>query len=80
MHTIDHVGEIFCTPILSEFISAWISLFSRSPKARLAWQMHTGRTTKSYSKTRWWSRYEVINKLLEMLGGRTTVTWAHLLS
>ena len=27
-HTLDHVGENFKTPILNEFISAWINLFS----------------------------------------------------
>ena len=29
-HTIDHVGEKFETPVLDEFMSAWISLFARS--------------------------------------------------
>ena len=31
-HTIDRVGEQFCTPHLSEFITSWISLFSHSSK------------------------------------------------
>ena len=31
-HTMDHVGERFCTPTLNEFITAWIELFSHSPK------------------------------------------------
>ena len=37
-HTIDHVGERFHIPMLDEFVSAWILLFSHSPKARLAWR------------------------------------------
>ena len=44
--TIDHVGERFCTPMLDEFISAWILLFSHSPKARLAWRIRTGHSIK----------------------------------
>lgn len=36
-HTIDHVGEKFNTQVQKEFTSAWISLFSRSPKSKLAW-------------------------------------------
>lgn len=31
-HTIDHVGERFQTPFLSEFGTSWISLFAHSPK------------------------------------------------
>lgn len=41
-HTIDHVGERFCTPHLTEFVSAWINLFSHSHKARLVRQSRTG--------------------------------------
>ena len=37
-HTIDRVGEHFKTPILSEFSTSWIMLFSHSPKAKLLWK------------------------------------------
>ena len=52
-HTLDLVGEHVNIPILNEFTTHWISLFSHSPKVRLAWRT---RTTPSYSITRWWSR------------------------
>lgn len=64
-HTIDHVGDNFKTPILSEFISAWINLFSRSPKL---WKSKTGRSMSSYSTTRWWSKWEVIKQVLLYFG------------
>ena len=67
-HTIDHVGERFHTPALNKFVTAWITLFSHSPKARLAWHTRTGRSVKTFSKTRWWSRWEVVNQLLELFG------------
>ena len=34
-HTVNHVGENFKTPVLTEFTSGWINLFSHSPKTRL---------------------------------------------
>ena len=67
-HTMDHVGDRFHTPTLDVFVSAWMMLFSHSPKARLCWSARTGRAVKSFSKTRWWSRWEVVNQLLELFG------------
>lgn len=32
-HTIHHVGEKLVTPVLDEFVSAWVLLFSHSPKS-----------------------------------------------
>ena len=61
-HTIDHVGSKFKTPVLVDFTSSWISLFSHSPKCRLLWKTRTGRSMKSYSSTRWWSKWEVMKQ------------------
>ena len=63
-HTIDRVGQHFKTPILSEFSTSWIMLFSHSPKAKLLWKEQTGKAMISYSATRWWSRWEVLHQLL----------------
>ena len=67
-HTIDRVGEHFKTPVLSEFSTSWIMLFSHSPKAKLLWREQTGRAMISYSATRWWSRWEVFHQLLVQFG------------
>ena len=56
-HTIDHVGDNFDTPVLYDFGTTWVSLFSHSPKAHLLWRSRTGIAMRSYSKTRWWSRW-----------------------
>ena len=56
-HTIDNVGGHFKTPVLTDFTSWWISLFSHSPKTRLLWKTRTGRSMMTYSSTRWWSKY-----------------------
>jgi hypothetical protein len=67
-HTLDHVGEHMQTPILEKFFRAWISLFSRSPKTRLLWKGQTGLSCPSYSSTRWWSLFEVVNHLFCSFG------------
>ena len=47
-HTLDHVGEHFNTPALDAFMKVWISMFSRSPKSKLAWTTKTGLSIPSY--------------------------------
>lgn len=78
-HTIDHVGERMATPVLDEFSRGWVNMFSRSPKAKLAWRSRTGISPCSYSPTRWWSRFEVLRQLHDTFGDvpdflRTDVT------
>ena len=63
-HTIDRVGQHFKTPIISEFSTSSIMLFSHSPEAKLLWKEQTGKAMISYSATRWWSRWEVLHQLL----------------
>ena len=67
-HTIDRVGEHFSTPNLSEFITSWISLFSHSPKNRILWRDQTGKSMATFSATRWWSRWEVIEQVAVQFG------------
>jgi len=67
-HTIDHVGEHFVMPNLSEFMTGWINLFSHSPKTRMIWKELTERSMGSYSATRWWSRWELMEQLLVQFG------------
>ena len=63
--SIDRVGEQFKVPVADEFTRLWISLFSRSPKARLAWRSYCGRAVPTHSETRWWSTWEVTKQILE---------------
>ena len=67
-HTIDNAGRHFSTPILDEFMRCWLALFSHSPKARLLWKARTGRSMRSHSSTRWWSKWEVMEQLLVSFG------------
>ena len=67
-HTLDNVGSHFVIPNLTEFGNLWIPLFSQSHKAGLMWKELTGLKPKSYSETRWWSRWEVYKQLMEQFG------------
>ena len=67
-HTLDNVGNHLDIPNLVEFVDLCIRLFSHSYEAKLAWQTQTGRKPKSYSETRWWSKWEVFKQLLEQFG------------
>ena len=67
-HTLDHVGDRMNTPVLNDFSKGWIGMFSGSPKLRLLWRTQTGRCVPSYSTTRWWSHFKVINQILTAFG------------
>lgn len=67
-HALDNVGRRFATPVLAEFATWWVSLFAKSPAARLAWKTRTGVSPKSHSNTRWWSLYEVLAQVLRYFG------------
>ena len=62
-HSLDNVGKRFQTPLLDSFLRSWVSLFAHSPAARIAWRGLTGETIKSYSRTRWWSWWEMLQQL-----------------
>jgi hypothetical protein len=62
-HALDLAGRKFKTPNLDEFSKHWTSLFAYSPKARIAWKATTGVSVRTYSETRWWSRWEVIEQV-----------------
>ena len=63
-HTLYLVDERMNIHVLSEFCKSWIGLFSRSPKSRLLWKDLTGLSPPSFSATRWWNRFEVMNQIL----------------
>ena len=67
-HTIDHVGEKFSTPTLYELSLSWVILFAHSAKVRVLWRTHTGCSMASYSKTQWWSRWEVYYQIVVQFG------------
>ncbi len=67
-HTLDLVGDKFQTPLLASFCSYWISLFSHSPKTKMLWKNQTGKSVASYSKTRWWSKWEILHQIMLQFG------------
>ena len=61
------------TPILDEFCNACIGMFTHSPKTRERWSSLTGLPPPSYPVTKWWSRYEVLAKLMVTFVDVTTL-------
>ena len=64
-HTIDNVGKHFEFRVLDTFVQYRVSLLSHSAAARLAWKTRTGTAMRTYSPTLWWSKWEVMNLVLE---------------
>ena len=62
-HTLNLVGDKFKVPHIS---TLWISYFSHSSKLKALWKAQTGRSIATYSQTRWWSRWEVMNQAFLM--------------
>ena len=67
-HTLDLVGDHFKLTNLTEFVSAWLTLFSHSTKTKFLWKEQTGKAMATYSHTRWWSKWEVMQQLLLQFG------------
>ena len=67
-HTLNLVGDHFKLPQLTEFLNSWLSLFSHSTKTKFLWKEQTGRAMATYSQTRWWSKWEVMQQLLVQFG------------
>ena len=67
-HALDLVGKKFKTPNLDDFSKHWVALFAHSPKARIAWKARTGVSVRTYSETRWWSRWEVLEQVQNLYG------------
>ena len=67
-HTLDNVGNHLVIPTLVEFGSLWIRMFRHSFKAKLLRKDLTGQTPRSYSETRWWSKWEVYHQLMVQFG------------
>ena len=67
-HIIDIVGKHFEFSVLNTFSRCWNTLFSLSPASRLLWRTRTGIAMQLHSKTRWWSKWKVLNQVMEFFG------------
>ena len=66
--TIDNVGKHFAFSVLDTFSRCWNAMFSFSPVALLLWKTRTGTAMQLQSNTRWWSKWEVLNQVMELFG------------
>jgi len=67
-HTLDLVGTKFNLPTLDKFMKYWEAIFTHSCKSKLIWREQTGMAIKTYSPTRWWSRWECARQVMDLWG------------
>ena len=67
-HTLDHVGDKFKCETLTRFWGKWLNLFSHSRRAKKIFNQVVGVSVKSYSATRWWSKYKFFEQLMRVWG------------
>ena len=70
MSSVSHTQSIMLgnTLNLDTFSRCWNTMFSLSPAARLLWKTRTGTAMRLHSKNRWWSKWEVLNQVMEFFG------------
>lgn len=62
-HTLHNTGKHLQVPVLDEFMTPWLQLVPHPGAAKLRWQAILGKGMSSYSKVRWWSRWEMMQEL-----------------
>lgn len=65
-HTLDLVGTKFELTVLDKFMKHWETIFTHSCKSKLLWKEQTGLAIKTYSPTRWWSRWECSKQVMDL--------------
>jgi hypothetical protein len=67
-HTLNNVGNKFKAPLASHFMKHWRKLL-KSNEAKLLFQEQCPDIIcKSFSKTRWWSWWEVLHQFVVLFG------------
>lgn len=61
-HTLSNSGKKFRTKVLDQAMTAWFEIV-RSHGGQLAVQLTFGERARTYSDTRWWSRWECVNQV-----------------
>jgi len=49
-------------------MTAWLQLVAQPGAAKLRWQAILGGSMASYSKVRWWSRWDIMNEIATNFG------------
>ena len=62
-HTLHNTGKHLQLPVLDEFMTPWLQLVPQPGAAKLRWQAILGKGVSSYSKVRWWSRWEIMQEI-----------------
>ena len=62
-HTLHNMGKHLVIPTLEELMTPWLQLVCHPGGAKLRWAAIVGGSVASYSKVRWWSRWEIMKQI-----------------
>ena len=68
LHTLSLVGTKFNFPTVDEFMKHCEAIFTHSCKSKLLRREQTGMAIKTYSPTRWWSRWKCTKQVMGLWG------------
>ena len=67
-HTLHNTGKHLALPVLNEFMTPWLQLVAQPGAAKLRWKQIIGEAVASFSKVRWWSRWEIMQEIATNFG------------
>ena len=67
-HTLHNTGKHLKLSVLDTFMTPWLQLVAQPGAAKLRWKAIIGRAVASFSKVRWWSRWEIMNEIATNFG------------
>ena len=67
-HTLHNSGKHLNLPVIDEFMTGWLQLVMQPGAAKSRWKGIIGTEVASYSKVRWWSRFEIMEEIATNFG------------
>lgn len=67
-HTLHNTGKHLQLPVLDQFMTPWLQLVANPGAAKLRWKAIIDGPVPSFSKVRWWSRWEIMKQVAENFG------------
>lgn len=62
-HTLHNTGKHLSVPVLEAFLTPWLQLVPKPGAAKLRWEAILGHGCATFSKVRWWSRWDVMQEI-----------------
>ena len=67
-HTLHNTGKHLNLAVLDDFMTPWLQLVAQPGAAKLRWKAIVAGAVSSFSKVRWWSRWEIMRDIATNFG------------